>query len=589
MRSSIKLSYRFYALLVVATLLMAGPLSDPIDSQPKPPEIEKAESFHSLDDILHYISTGWDRLSRSMNQCETFFDSKTEGEPFLYLPVEVPIPDEINGLPKRCKIRVVRLPEKITPEDEQVVAKIRDHGLLFLEHPYVVPGGQFNEMYGWDSYFIVRGLLRDNRRPLARGMVENFFYEIQHYGGVLNANRTYYLGRSQPPFLTSMILALYNSDVASGQQNLEWLARAYQFAVTDYEQWTRAPHLAGDTGLSRYFDEGDGPVPEIMGDPSDYYRRAAHYYLENEGEHSAHLVRVDEQHPIESIRGPAFEVTICDPGKSPSSTTDCDPADRVGLTADYYKGDRSLRESGFDITFRFGAYGAETHHYAPICLNSLLYKTELDLAEISGILKHPEDAKSWREKAAKRKELIDRYLWDPAHGLYTDYNFETGQRSRYEYATTFYPLWVGLASKEQAGAVEKNLALFEQAGGLAMSVKQTGAQWDFPYGWAPIQLLALEGLRRYGYGEDADRISGKFLTMVLENFRRDRTIREKYNVVTRSTVTRITAGYVVNVSGFGWTNAVFLELLHESPPQVLEELRKDVEPAQQTATGAAQP
>jgi alpha,alpha-trehalase len=554
---------------------MAGPLTDSLDSQSKPQVAPNEESFHSLDDILHYISHGWDRLSRSMNQCETFFDSKTEGEPFLYLPVEVPIPPEVDGLPKRCKIRVARLPEKITPADEKVVGEIRDHGLLFLENPYVVPGGQFNEMYGWDSYFIIRGLLRDDRRDLARGMVENFFYEIQHYGGVLNANRTYYLGRSQPPFLSSMILALYHEDVAAKQPNLEWLAKAYQFAVSDYDQWTREPHLAGDTGLSRYFDEGDGPVPEIMGDPSNYYRGVAHYYLVNEGEQSTHLVHVDAQHPLDSVLGPAWEISICDPGQSPSSQGGCDPADHVGLAADYYKGDRSLRESGFDITFRFGPYGVDTHHYAPICLNSLLYKTETDLAEISDLLKRAADAQAWREKARQRQERINRYLWDPSRGLFTDYNFETGKQSTYEYATTFYPLWVGLASKEQASAVEKNLPLFEQAGGLAMSVKQTGAQWDFPYGWAPIHLLAIEGLRRYGYGDDADRLSEKFLTMVLENFRRDHTIREKYNVVTRSTVTRITAGYAVNVSGFGWTNAVFLDLLHESPPAVLEQLRKD--------------
>jgi alpha,alpha-trehalase len=195
------------------------------------------ESYHSLDDILHYISHGWDRLSRSMNECQTFFDSKTDGEPYLYLPVEVPIPPEVEALSERCKVRIAPLPEKITPADEKVVGEIRDHGLLFLENPYVVPGGQFNEMYGWDSYFIVRGLLRDDRRDLARGMVENFFYEIQHYGGVLNANRTYYLGRSQPPFLSSMILALYHADLAAKQPNPQWLAKAYQFAVSDYEQW----------------------------------------------------------------------------------------------------------------------------------------------------------------------------------------------------------------------------------------------------------------------------------------------------------------------------------------------------------------
>ena len=98
-----------------------------------------------------------------------------------------------------------------------------------------------------------------------------------------------------------------------------------------------------------------------------------------------------------------------------------------------------------------------------------------------------------------------------------------------------------------------------------MSTIETQAQWDFPYGWAPVHLLAVEGLRRYGYQVDADRISGKFLSTVLENFNRDHNIREKYNVVTRSSVTNIIEGYSQNVTGFGWTNAVFLELLHESP------------------------
>ena len=113
-----------------------------------------------------------------------------------------------------CGVRVLRLPSNIS---EKQAGAILPHGLLYLPNPYVVPGGQFNEMYGWDSYFIIRGLLRDDHRDAAKGIVENFFYEIQHYGGVLNANRTYYLGRSQPPFLSSMILAVYEAEKAAGQ------------------------------------------------------------------------------------------------------------------------------------------------------------------------------------------------------------------------------------------------------------------------------------------------------------------------------------------------------------------------------------
>ena len=164
-------------------------------------------------------------------------------------------------------------------------------------------------MYGWDSYFIILGLLRAHRLELARGMVENFFYEIQHYGSILNANRTYYLTRSQPPFLTSMILAVYDAEDPSAQQkDTAWLQKAYDFAVIDYEQWTHPPHLAGDTGLSRYFDHGEGPVPEIIGDPSDYYRGAAQYFLLQNGTKDPHLVLVDKDHPVESLVGPLFPV-----------------------------------------------------------------------------------------------------------------------------------------------------------------------------------------------------------------------------------------------------------------------------------------
>ncbi|HLB88564.1 MAG TPA: trehalase family glycosidase, partial [Terriglobales bacterium] len=121
-------------------------------------------------------------------------------------------------------------------------------------------------------------------------------------------------------------------------------------------------------------------------------------------------------------------------------------------------------------------------------------------------------------------------------------------------------------------AIVRNLKLFEQPGGLAMSQQETKVQWDYPYGWAPIQLLAVEGLRRYGYEAEANRIAFNFLSMVLQNYRRDKTIREKYNVVTRSSETQVEAGYKENVIGFGWTNGVFLELLHGLPRELAARL-----------------
>src|SRR3984893_3678458 len=550
-------------LLITSQLPTSAASNKKFGSQPHVQTPRAADGSEPLADILRYISAGWDDLTRTMTKCESLTDIKTDKEPVLFLPADFASPPALSELQKHCTVRVERLPGRIASLGE--LGKMGTNGLLYLENPYVVPGGQFNEMYGWDSYFIIRGLLRDHRQDLAKGMVENFFFEIEHYGGGLNANRTYYLTRSQPPFLTSMVLAVYDAEKAAGKPDLQWLEKAYGFAVRDYQQWTRQPHLAGATGLGRYFDHGDGPVPEIMGDPSHYYRGVAHYFLVHGGSHEQYLVPASDEKSTDSALGPRFAIYLCDPGADVSAKADCAQGDQMALTADFYKGDRSMGESGFGVTFRFGSFGTETHHYAPVCLNSLLYKTETDLEQMSILLGRPEQAGNWKAKAAERQQRMVKYFWDEKAGLFFDYNFVTHKRSKYEYATTFYPLWAGLASKAQAQAVVQNLKLFEQAGGLAMSRVESQAQWDFPYGWAPIHLLAVEGMRRYEYRAEADRIAGKFLSTVFDNFKREHNNREKYNMVTRSSETSIVAGYAQNVTGFGWTNAVFLELLHASP------------------------
>ena len=546
---------QFCACLFCVLLLNAAPAF--AGTQSKPEE-------NALDQIRAYISTGWDSLTRSLTDCKTVVDTKLATGSVLYLPADFPQPAAVQQLQKQCRVQVLHLPEVIHHIGELDPSKIDPAGLLYLENRYVVPGGRFNEMYGWDSYFIIRGLVRDGRIDLAKGMVENFFFEIEHYGGVLNANRTYYLTRSQPPFLTSMILAVYDAEKAKGNQNTEWLAKAYRYAVKDHELWTSEPHLAGSTGLSRYYDFGNGPAAESVKDETGHYRQVAAYFLGQQDFGRDYLVKSTTTKPSPIAAGPLFALQLCDVARTMAQPA-CDPAGTVALTADYYKGDRAMRESGFDISFRFGPYGAATHHFAPVCLNSLLYKSEKDLEQMSATLGLKEDAEKWRQRAEQRKADIQKYLWDSERGLFFDYNFEKQARSTYEYVTTFYPLWAGLATPEQAREVVKHISVFERPGGLVMSPYETGGQWDYPYAWAPNQLMADEGMRRYGFNEAADRVSYEFLSMVMENFQRDSTIREKYDAVKRSSETQVTAGYHVNIVGFGWTNGVFLVLLHELP------------------------
>jgi alpha,alpha-trehalase len=191
----------------------------------------------------------------------------------------------------------------------------------------------------------------------------------------------------------------------------------------------------------------------------------------------------------------------------------------------------------------------------------------MDLAEIAEILGYKGGVTKWKAAAEERKKLINKYLWNANKGMFFDWDFVTGKQATYNYVTTFYPLWVGLATPEQAKAVMKNIGIFDYEGGLAMSDQQTGVQWDLPYGWAPTMLIAVQGMRKSGFNSDADRVSVEFLTTIQKNYERTGTIREKYNVVTGSDEAPVLAGYHENLIGFGWTNGTFLSLYHALPPE----------------------
>jgi alpha,alpha-trehalase len=497
-----------------------------------------------------------------MAECKSLIDPKVTAPPVLYLPQGAPTPPELLRLRSQCKIQIAHLPHRIEQLGDVKESEIPQSGLLYLPKRYVVPGGRFNEMFGWDSYFIILGLLRDGRVDLARGMVENFFYEIENYGAVLNANRTYFLTRSQPPFLSSMIRAVYDAELARdsspanhAQQN-QWLARAYPYARRDHDFWLSTIHRAGDTGLARYFDIGEGPVPDIA-DHSSYYIDVIEWLVAHPEVHTSYLLAAAQSpSPAEQAE---LDKTSCDP----SHSVVCGLAWAHGyrLSRDFYQGDRAVRESGFDISFRFGPFSGSTHHYAAVGLNTLLYKYERDLADFAGMLHQPGQAAQWKLEADGRREAINKYLWNPGKGMFFDYDFTTGQQSSYVYATTFYPLWTGEATKEQAAAVDKNLALLDKPGGLACSTYASGLQWDLPFGWAPLNWLAVDGLMRYGYVSDARRVAEEFSHTIRTSFEQEGTIHEKYNVETGSSNVDIIAGYQ-NVIGFGWTNAVYLEMEH---------------------------
>ncbi len=489
--------------------------------------------------ILDYIKNNWSVLTRShANLAIAAEDPKSPGPPGARRLVYVATGEDISAIEGRLR-------EQMQPADFQKIElrilpsnpeQIREPGLLYLPWPYVVPGGRFNEMYGWDSFFIQMGLLRDGVLGLAQDLANNALYEVREYGKVLNANRTYYLTRSQPPFLASMVLSVYRRT-----QDRKWLEDARPWIENYYRFWTTEPHLTAETGLSRYFDTGNGPASEALASEVDA-----------RGKTDYQLIRAYfRRHKVTDYDVSQYYVAAED-----------------RFTPLFYKGDRSMRESGFDPSNRFGPFSIDIIHYNPVCLNSLLYLMEMQMAEINSLLEPGCGAEAWRERAAERAARINRLMFDEKTGLYGDFNFAHQRGRHYPFLTTFYPLWTGIASPDQAASVAGNLHRFERAGGLQTSEFRSGDQWDAPLGWAPLQWIAVQGLRRYGYKADADRIAKRFLTMVEQEFRRHHYLEEKYDVVRRSDDVDggLRYGYHTNEAGFGWTNAVFTALLDELSP-----------------------
>jgi alpha,alpha-trehalase len=446
------------------------------------------------------------------------------------------------------------------------------HGLLSLTlmraadgcvhgAPYVVPGGRFNEMYGWDSYFEVLGLLVDDRVDLARCMVDNHVFQLDHYGKILNANRTYYLTRSQPPFLTSMAGAVYQRLLRT-QESRAWYRHVLEAAIREYREiWTSPPHITA-TGLSRYFGAGRGVPPEV------------------EPGHFAAVFR-----PLALRHGitPAAVQILYEKGSLPA-------AQQSHLDS-FFVHDRAGRESGHDTTYRWYLCGDRCADFVTVDLNSLLYKIELDIGSAirdvfgdslqlgSGRI---ETSDWWATQAAQRRQRMRQYLWDSQEGVFFDYNLTRQRRHRYFSATALYPLWACHAGKPETRILSPSearllldnlLPRLEAPGGLAASALESrrsvpdslpGRQWDWPNGWAPHQMLAWQGLVNYGFIDHATRLIYRWLHTIARNAADyNGLIPEKYNVVERSHAVFEEYGNVgtqfayITREGFGWMNASF--------------------------------
>ncbi len=369
-----------------------------------------------------------------------------------------------------------------------------DESLLGVPYPYLVPSFDetasfdYNELYYWDSYFMVQGILDEEHKELTTGILEDLLYLFERYRVIPNASRTYLTGRSQPPFLTSFIFDIYNAY----NMDKAWLRRVMAIAEQEYMTvWlgTRKPNeRLVYRGLSRYYDIN-------------------------------------------------------------------------------YLHDLAEAESGWDMTPRFSR---KALNYLPVDLNALLYKYEVDFAHAARLLDNEVSAAKWDTAAEARKKTMNELMWDQLKGLYYDYDYKKERQGTVSSLASYYPMWAGMVTEKQAHALVKSLRRFENKGGLAttdaLPIGQfvpgsMPVQWAFPNGWAPLQFIVIEGLLKYGYHEDAERIARKWLKNNLDWFTEYGVFLEKYNVTNPDKPPQ--KGVYPSQTGFGWTNAVFERLCQQ--------------------------
>ena len=389
---------------------------------------------------------------------------------------------------------------------------------LPLPKPYVVPGGRFREMYYWDSYFTMVGLAESGRQDLLSDMVGDFAYLIDTYGHIPNGARTYYLSRSQPPFFFAMVGLLSKDDPATAYARyLPQLKLEYEFwmegaqALRPGEAHRRVVALQDGSILNRYWDDKDTPRDESYREDVEVAQASGR--------------------PVQQV----------------------------------YRDLRAAAESGWDFGARWFADGRtrgsiETTEIIPVDLNSLLFGLENAIRVACEHGGNTACATDFAHRATARRAAMDKYLWDPAQGAYYDYLWTHQAAIKRINAATLFPLFFAAASNAQATAVAvATTRELLQPGGIVTTPQRTGQQWDAPNGWAPLQWIAIDGLRRNGRPQLAEVIACRWMVNVQNVYAQTGKLVEKYDVMTIGR--KGGGGEYPNQDGFGWTNGVMRKLM----------------------------
>ncbi|KAJ8912203.1 hypothetical protein NQ315_003807 [Exocentrus adspersus] len=403
------------------------------------------------------------------------------------------------------------------------------YSLIYLPNGFIVPGGRFREMYYWDSYWIVKGLLLTGMKDTVRGVLENFVYLIDRYGFVPNGSRIYYLSRSQPPLLSLMVGLYidYTNDIKWLQKNIGALEKELKWWLQN--RITIVDKNRKDHVLAYFSSETDDPRPE------SYYE----------------------------------DIRTCAEFEDQIKKQRC------------YKNLRSGAESGWDFSSRwiFHANGTrcsnlthiEVARVIPVDLNSYLCKAFRELSRFYSLIGDTKKSEQWLERSSSWQKSIESVFYDPEDGIWYDYDATSSKLIKRFYLSNFTPLWSEIYDvslrNEYASKIVKylnKLNISEFKGGIPTSLKESGQQWDMPNAFPPLQEVLITGLLKTGHPEArklATDFAHKWITANMRSFKKNGVMFEKYNAGDPEELA-IGGEYTVQF-GFGWTNGVALSIIDQ--------------------------
>ena len=376
--------------------------------------------------------------------------------------------------------------------------------LIALPHPYIVPGGRFEELFYWDSYFTGLGMLRHGHVELFKGMVDNLVAMQERLGHIPNGSRTYLTSRSQPPMLAAMVSALGAVGIDPAPY-LPALLREHTYWTTDERVATEIDGVK----LSRYWDELDTPRPEAF-------------------------------------------------------VEDLDTAHGSDNPPQVYRDLRAGAASGWDFSSRWcrdphDLTTIATTDIVPVDLNALLVQLERTIASVLAATGDASRAAHWGRAGLDRAAVLRDRFWDWDLSWFCDLDRVTGERRASLSLAGTVPLALGIATHAHAATAKSTLIdRFLAPGGLRSTLVESGQQWDAPNGWAPLHWWAVTGLRAYGFVEEANLSADRWLATCRAGFLADRTLLEKYDVEVRGR--RAGGGEYEVQEGFGWTNGVLADM-----------------------------